>query len=164
MGESCFLCGSVSHSRQANCCLKRRALHPNACSAGLLSLHSWVQLGSFLHAMIGREIIFTAQKRYRAPPRSPGQHTRPVRHCPRALPAKLQFVCLLRETDQIFIHYIMRFCGVSTKAPGAGAFSDRNDCLKFWSRRTAVSDQLVQILPPAPFFLKNPLHLFFLRI
>ena len=35
------------------------------------------------------------QKRYRAPPRSPGERTSPVRHCPRALPAKLQFTGLL---------------------------------------------------------------------
>ena len=40
------------------------------------------------------------QKRYRAPIRSPGGHTRLVRHCLRALPAKLQFVELLRETDK----------------------------------------------------------------
>ena len=31
------------------------------------------------------------QKRYRALPGSPGECTTPVRHCPRALPAKLQF-------------------------------------------------------------------------
>ena len=72
-----------------NCNLKRRALHPNACSAGLSSIHSWVQLGSFLHAVIGWKDIFPAQKRYRALPWSPGFHTSPVRHCPRALPAKL---------------------------------------------------------------------------
>ncbi|MCI5484790.1 MAG: hypothetical protein MR426_06980, partial [Clostridiales bacterium] len=34
----------------------------------------------------------TAQKRYRALPRSPGFHTSPVRHCLRAQPAKQQFV------------------------------------------------------------------------
>ena len=83
--------------RRTNCNLKRRALHPNACSAGVSSIHSWVPLGSFLHAIIGWEIIFTAQERYRALPRSPGGYTRPVRHCPRALPAKLQFTPPLDE-------------------------------------------------------------------
>ena len=79
-------------NKPLNCNLKRRALHPHACSAGLSSLHSWAPLGSFLHAINGWEIIFTAQKRYRAPPRSPGFHTSPVRHCPRALPANLLHV------------------------------------------------------------------------
>ena len=49
-------------NKPLNCNLKRRALHPNACSAGLSSLHSWVPLGSFLHAVIEWEIHFSCAK------------------------------------------------------------------------------------------------------
>ena len=45
------------------------------------------------------------QNRYRAPPRSPGGHTGPVRHCPRALPAKLQFTDLLSKSILYFRKY-----------------------------------------------------------
>ena len=89
-------CGEISGKivvfnslkKSVNCNLKRRALHPNACSAGLSSLHSWAPLGSFLHATIGWEITFTAQKRYRAPPQESRMTHMSVRHCSRALPAK----------------------------------------------------------------------------
>ena len=67
-----IMCIGIIQNNQTNCNLKRRALHPNACSAGVSSLHSWAPLDSFLHAVIGWEITFTAQKRYRAIPRSPG--------------------------------------------------------------------------------------------
>ena len=45
------------------------------------------------------------QKRYRALPRSPGWRTRPVRHCPRALPAKLQFGGQLRKTGKHVFYF-----------------------------------------------------------
>ena len=45
------------------------------------------------------------QKRYRALPGSPGECTTPVRHCPRALPAKLQFTDLLSKSILYFRKY-----------------------------------------------------------
>ena len=65
--------------------------------------HFWLVLRGRLVAaptMAGQLFRSGAQKRYRAQPRSPGFHTSPVRHCPRALPAKLQFSGMLSKTDK----------------------------------------------------------------
>ena len=101
----------LDRNSSVNCCLKRRALHPNACPGGPSSICSWVPLGIALDTRCepirpfpwypyrffpqqNNQIAIT--DRYRAVPNGPSTQGHLSTHWQRALPAKFQFFRLLQ--------------------------------------------------------------------